>query len=190
MSARQFPQLIVGVDRSPGGRAALRVAAAEAIRRGVPLHAVRVRAFPFGPVDDFTHIDAAIDETFRGVPEGLDLRRSVLDAPVAKGLTDRAHHPGDLLILGSRRPGASRWWHRIWSRSTVQGCLRRARCPVLVVTGNGPQNGMSPVPRGGGTLWWGECDRHCGPRRHARIRPDRAGGDARRGRWSARRPAS
>jgi nucleotide-binding universal stress UspA family protein len=139
MSARQFPQLIVGVERSPGGRAALRVAAAEAIRRGVPLHAVHVRSFLFGPVDDFAHIDAAFDETFGGFPEGLDVRRAVLDTPIVKALTDRAHHPGDLLVLGSRRCGAATWWGRIWSRSTVQGCLRRACCPVLVVSGNGPR---------------------------------------------------
>lgn len=139
--ARQFPQLIVGVDRSPGGRAALRVAAAEAIRRGMPLHAVHVRSFLLGPVDDFSHINSVFDETFGGIPEGLDLRRAVLDTPTVKGLTDRAHHPGDLLVLGSRRRGPSMWWHRIWSRSTVQGCLRRARCPVLVVSGNGPPRG-------------------------------------------------
>lgn len=94
LSARRFPQLIVGIDRSLGGRAALRVAAAEAIRRGVPLHCVRVRSFLLGPVDDFTLIDAAFDETFGGIPEGLDIRRAVIDAPVAKGLTDRAHNPG------------------------------------------------------------------------------------------------
>jgi nucleotide-binding universal stress UspA family protein len=139
LSARRFPQLIVGIDRSLGGRAALRVAAAEAIRRGVPLHCVRVRSFLLGPVDDFTLIDAAFDETFGGIPEGLDIRRAVIDVPVAKGLTDRAHHPGDLLVLGSRRHGPSTWWHRIWSRSTVQGCLRKARCPVLVVSANGPR---------------------------------------------------
>jgi nucleotide-binding universal stress UspA family protein len=141
MSTRQFPQLIVGVDRSPGGRAALRVAAAEAIRRGVPLHAVHVRSFLLGPVDDFRHIDSAFEETFGGVPEGLDLRRAVLDTPTVQGLTDRADPPGDLLVLGSRRRGLpSMWWHRIWSRSTVQGCLRRARCPVLVVSGDGPRS--------------------------------------------------
>jgi nucleotide-binding universal stress UspA family protein len=143
MSTRQFPQLIVGVDRSPGGRAALRVAAAEAIRRGVPLHAVRVRSFLLGPVDDFSHIDSAFDDTFGDIPEGLDLRRAVLDTPTAKGLSDRAYHPGDLLVLGSRRRGPSRWWHRIWFRSTVQGCLRKARCPVLVVPGNGPRRTRS-----------------------------------------------
>jgi nucleotide-binding universal stress UspA family protein len=133
MSTRQFPQLVVGVDRSPAGRAALRVAAAEAIRRGLPLHAVRVRSFMRGPVDDFTDIDAAFHETFGGFPPGLDVRRAILDTPVAAALTDRANHPGDLLILGSRR-GPSHRWHRIWTRSTVQGCLRRARCPVLVVS--------------------------------------------------------
>ena len=125
MNSRQFPQLIVGVDRSPAGRAALRVAAAEAIRRGMPLHAVRVRSFMRGPVDDFTDIDAAFAEAFGQFPQCLDVRRAILDTPVTKALTNRAHHPGDLLVLGSGRRGPSRWWHRPWSRSTVRGCLRQ-----------------------------------------------------------------
>jgi nucleotide-binding universal stress UspA family protein len=137
MSSRQFPQLIVGVDRSPGGRAALHVAAAEAIRRGVPLHAVRARSFLIGPADDFTLIDVAFHEAFGGFPPGVDVRRAILDTPIATALTDRAGHPGDLLVLGSRRHGPSRWWHRLWSRSVVEGCLRRARCPVMVVSADG-----------------------------------------------------
>jgi nucleotide-binding universal stress UspA family protein len=137
MSSRQFPQLIVGVDRSPGGRAALRVAAAESIRRGVPLHAVRVRSFLLGPVDDFTVIDMAFREAFGAIPPGVDIRPAILDTPITAALTGRAHHPGDLLVLGSRRRGPSRWWHRTWSRSVVEGCLRRASCPVLVVSADG-----------------------------------------------------
>jgi nucleotide-binding universal stress UspA family protein len=137
-ASRQFPQLIVGIDRSPGGLAALRVAAAEAIRRGVPLHAVRVRSFVYGPVDDFRHIDVALTEAFGEIPAGLDVRREILDAPITKALTERARHPGDVLVLGSRSRGPRRWWHRIWSRSTVEGCLRRACCPVLVVSADEP----------------------------------------------------
>ena len=113
------------------------MAAAEAIRRGMPLHAVRVRSHLRGPVDDFTDIDAAFAEALGRFPQGLDVRRAILDTPVTKALTDRAHHPGDLLVLGSGRRGLSRWWHRLWTRSTVQGCLRRARCPVLVVSAGG-----------------------------------------------------
>jgi hypothetical protein len=98
-----------------------------------------VRSFLLGSVNDFTQIDAAFDETFGGFPEGLDVRRAVLDTPITKALTDRAQHPGDLLILGSRRRGAARWWRRLWSRSTVQGCLRTACCPVLVVSERRPE---------------------------------------------------
>ena len=152
MASRQFPQLIVGIDRSPAGRAALRVAAAEAIRRGMPLHAVRVRSHLLGPVDDFTAIDLAFDDAFGGIPAGLDVRRAILDSPIAKALATRAHHPGDLLVLGSRGAGRSprQWWHRLWSRSTVQGCLRQARCPVLLVSASGTGralDGTDPVVR-------------------------------------------
>lgn len=146
MNSRQFPQLIVGVDRSPGGRAALRVAAAEAIRRDMPLHAVHVRSFMRGPVDDFTDIDAAFHEAFGGFPPGLDVRRAILDTPVVAALTGRACHPGDLLVLGSGRGRVTHRWRRLLSPSTVRGCLRLACCPVLVVSAGGARRWWTGVP--------------------------------------------
>jgi len=137
MSDRQFPQIILGVERSATGQAALRVAVAEAIRRDVPLHAVSVRPHIFVPVDDFTQIYRAFDEALGGIPEGVDIRPAILDTPVAAALTGRAHHPGDLLVLGAGRQGATSWWRRLWSRSVVRSCLRTARCPVMVVSSSG-----------------------------------------------------
>jgi nucleotide-binding universal stress UspA family protein len=141
MSDRQTPQVIVGVDRTASGRAALHVAVTEAIRRGVPLHAVRVRSPMHGPVDDYAFIGAAFEDCFGTVPSGIEVRPAILSTPVVTALTERAHHPGDVLVLGAPTEGPRRWWRRLWSRSVVRGCLRRARCPVIVV----PVSGGSPV---------------------------------------------
>lgn len=141
MSDRQAPQVIVGVERSATGRAALHVAVAEAVRRGVPLHAVRVRSPLRGPVDDYTFIGAAFEDCFGAVPSGVEIRPAILSTPVVSALTSRAHHPGDVLILGAPSDRITRWWRRLFAPSVVRGCLRRARCPVVVV----PVSGDSPV---------------------------------------------
>lgn len=146
MSDRQSPQVIVGVDRSASGRAALHVAVAEAVRRGVPLHAVRVRSPLHGPVDDYRFIGAAFEDAFGTIPAGVEVRPAILPTtPVVTALTKRAGHPGDVLVLGapSDHPGRRplRRLRRLWSRSVVSGCLRQARCSVIVV----PVSGDSPV---------------------------------------------
>lgn len=148
MPNRQHPQVIVGVDRSASGRAALHVAVTEAIRRGVPLHAVRVQSPLHGPVDDYAFIGAAFEDCFGTVPAGIEVRPAILQTPVVTALTERAHHPGDVLVLGAPAERPHRWWRRLWSRSVVRGCLRRARCPVIVV----PVSGGSPVLASGDFL--------------------------------------
>ena len=134
MSDRLTPQVIVGVARSTAGLAALRAAAAEAARRGVPLHAARVRSSIFGPVDDYSQIDEALEKALGGFPVGLEVRRELLAPPISQALADRAGNPGDLLFIGARGRGVSRLLHRFRSRSVVRGCLRRAQCPVVVVS--------------------------------------------------------
>lgn len=146
---RQHPQVIVGVARSASGIAALRTAAAEAVRRGAPLYAARVQPTIFGPVDNYTEIDEALADAFGSLPAGLEVHREVLAPPVAEALTGRAHHPGDLLILGAgggREPLRRR---RFWGRSVVRACLRTARCPVVIVSGAAPQAERFPRPRTG-----------------------------------------
>jgi nucleotide-binding universal stress UspA family protein len=135
MNVRRDPQVIVGVDRSMAGLAALRVAIAEAVRRDVPLHAARVRSSTFAPVDDFSQIDAAFQDAFGGFPAGVRVCRELLTPPVALALTERADHPGDLLILGagSRRGLWRAFWRRLRPGSDLRSCLRRAKCPVIVV---------------------------------------------------------
>jgi hypothetical protein len=71
MNGYQGPRVIVGVDDSVPGLAALRFAVGEARRRGVPLHAVRARTDLV--LGDFTEIDAAFAEAFGAYPDGVEV---------------------------------------------------------------------------------------------------------------------
>ena len=139
MSAQADPWVIVGVDRSLHGLAALRVAVLEAERRGVQLCAVRVQAALPSPAA-YEEIDEAFAEALGGIPEGIDLRRELMFPPVAAALTRRAGAEGDLLVVGESGRGA---WHALWSGSVNRGCLRRAHCPVMAV----PAPQMARMPR-------------------------------------------
>lgn len=128
MNAERDARVIVGVDRSPQGLAALRAAAAQAAWRGVPLHAVRVEAL--WPDSDGKQIDAAFKDAFGGVPAGLTVLRSVQPPPVAPALVKYADGADDLLVIGSSGHGL---WHALWSGSVALACVRKARCELLVV---------------------------------------------------------
>jgi nucleotide-binding universal stress UspA family protein len=137
--------VVVGVDGSPGSRAALVWALADAARRGARLQVVS--AFP---VDiywgDAMLIDERRIEAFRADTEGrvralADEVRSqsgaasvavdvmVVPGPAAHGVLAAAEG-ADLLVVGSRGRGSV--------RSTVLGsvalhAVTHARCPVVVV---------------------------------------------------------
>ena len=130
MDGNQGPRVVVGVDDSIPGLAALRFALAEARRRGIPLYAVHAQAFV--TVGDHSVIDLAFAEAFGGCPEGVEIHRLVLPGPPAMALTGLADRPDDVLIVGTRGYG---WWHAAWSGSVSRACLRTARCPVLTVPG-------------------------------------------------------
>ena len=128
MDAERGARVVVGVDRTPQGLAALRTAVAEAAWRGLPLHAVRVEAL--WPDSDGKQIDAAFKDAFGGVPAGLTIERSIQSPPVASALTEYADGPDDLLVIGGSGRGL---WHALWSGSVTLVCTRKARCEVLVV---------------------------------------------------------
>jgi nucleotide-binding universal stress UspA family protein len=139
MSARWDPRVVVGVDRSLHGLAALRVAVVEAARRGVPLHAVRVQTALPSPAA-FEEIDAAFAEALGGIPQTIELHRELMFPPVSAALTRLAGGDGDLLVVGDSGRGA---WRGFWSGSDSRGCLRHAHCPVLAV----PAPEMACAPR-------------------------------------------
>jgi nucleotide-binding universal stress UspA family protein len=128
MGTTPRPRVIVGVDTSIPGLAALRSAVAEAARRGAVLHAARAGDdFALG---DVTRIDEAFAAAFGGYPAGVAVRREMLFGPPAEALTRRAHRSSDLLVVGTHGRGP---WRAALSGSVSRACLRRATCPVLVV---------------------------------------------------------
>ena len=129
MDHRSRPCVVVGVDRSLHGLAALRLAVTEAARRGVPLRAVRAQSDLVAPTD-YGEIDAAFAEALGGFPRGVEVHKELAVPPVAAALTRRADGEGDLLVIGESGRGM---WHAFWFGSVAHACLRRARCPVLVV---------------------------------------------------------
>ena len=126
---RPRPRVIVGVDRSLHGLAALRAASAEAGRRGVPLYAVRVQTEKRIPTEDL-EIDAAFAEALGGPPAGVELYRTLAIPPVVTALVNFATCSEDLLVVGtSRRRGL----RRLRPGSVSTGCVREAYCAVLTV---------------------------------------------------------
>jgi nucleotide-binding universal stress UspA family protein len=133
---------VVGVDGTLAGLRALRVAVAEARRRGAVLHAVRVwnfdPAWRGSPDDWYRQIEreavAAINQAFAEAMGGLPGDLQVITAtPMGypwRVLVDYAHRDDDLLVLGA---GPRRWWRRLTRRSTAKYCVARAWCQVLVV---------------------------------------------------------
>ena len=140
-------RVIVGVHGSPGSLQALRYAADEAWRRGVPLLPVTAWVAPGGDLAERRHAspylrklwwDDAIKRQRAAFDAGLgglfpaDLRVEPLVARGETGpvLVDTADQPDDLLIVGTgRRVGLGRMLHRSASRY----CLAHAKCPVLVI---------------------------------------------------------
>lgn len=141
MSTRFHPRVIVGVDRSLHGLAALRFAAAEAVRRGAPLYAVRVQSDLFPPTD-YREIDAAFAEALGGFPQGVEVHKELAVPPVAAALARRAGDERDLLVVGESGRGI---WHTVLFGSVARACLRRAGCPVVAV----------PAPEMARTVWRG-----------------------------------
>jgi nucleotide-binding universal stress UspA family protein len=123
------PRVVVGVDDSLTGLAALRTAVAEARRRGLPLHALRARTTGI-PCVDRSLIDATFVTALGGRPADVEIHAEVADDTVRGAIAASATHPGDLIVVGNSGRGA---WHAFWSGSVSRASLRHARCAVLAV---------------------------------------------------------
>lgn len=123
------PRVVVCVDESPAGLAALRAAVAEAGVRGLPLHALRARVTGI-PCIDRSLIRAAFLETFGEVPTDVEIHCEVADGTIREAMAASATHSGDLIVVGNRGRGG---WHAFWFGSVSRGCPRRARCAVLAI---------------------------------------------------------
>ena len=138
MSVPAVRRIVVGVDGSPESAAALRWACREAALRGAEVHAVHVReansrshasyAAPASPTaeDDVEQILRAAAAEHGSV----QIRTEVADGLAARVLLDRCEG-ADMLVLGtvSDVPGASRS-----AGPVIRACLRRAPCPVVVIS--------------------------------------------------------
>lgn len=130
MNSGPGPRVFVGVDRSIPGLAALRFAVDEARRRGAPLYAIRVSERL--TMRESEEIDNAFAESMGGYPDDVVVRREILVGPVADTLTRRARYTTDLLIVGTHGGGR----RRVFGPGSIsRACVRKARCPVLVIPG-------------------------------------------------------
>lgn len=128
MENYRHPRVVVGVEDTLCGLAALRVAVDEARRRGVPLHVVH--ADTCGLVCGDTVIPVAFLEALGGRPGDVEIVESCLALSVRAALRATATDPRDLIVVGSSGKGA---WHAFWSGSTARSILKHAPCPVLAV---------------------------------------------------------
>ncbi|BBG02473.1 MULTISPECIES: universal stress protein [Pseudonocardia] len=123
--------VVVGVDGSASGRAALRWAVAEAARTGRAVRAVRVWDPAVLPVDQLlaelrAAEQAALAADVAGSPAAAELR----EGPVAAELC-RAAEGAALLVVGGHGRGRL---GRMLLGSVSAACLQHARCPVVVLT--------------------------------------------------------
>lgn len=140
--------VVVGVDGSPGSRAALEYAMAEAVRREVPLRVVSAVILPdfwaysYGslvpPPANEEILGAVLKETQAFVDDVLAAHLPAEVPPISVEV--RGGHPGELLVAASDGAELLVVGHRGRSvvRSVLLGsvgmhCVLHARCPVTVV---------------------------------------------------------
>ncbi|HET6192859.1 MAG TPA: universal stress protein [Trebonia sp.] len=156
MSVSAVRRIVAGVDGSAESAAALRWACREAALRRAEVHAIYVREAPYHSVASYAvqaqgypgDVDA--DVMWKSVlPEftqGVLVRTEVADGLAARVLLESCAG-ADMLVLGAAgdMPGAG------WSAGPViRACLRRAPCPVVVISvaQELPVGAGAPVPAG------------------------------------------
>jgi nucleotide-binding universal stress UspA family protein len=122
------PRVIVNVDHSVAGYAALRVAVGIARGRRVPLQAVHAKA-DLGTVGD-DYIDQAFHEALGGFPPDLELTKTTVFESSSAALSKNARDLRDLIVVGNEGRGMFRG---IWSGSVARYLPKHVRCQVLVV---------------------------------------------------------
>jgi nucleotide-binding universal stress UspA family protein len=129
MVEHSHPCVVVGVDDSLTGYAALRVAVGEARRRSTPLYAVRAENDGF-PSADTRQITAAFLTALGGFPRDVAVCQEICTMAAPQALVAVADDRRDLIVVGNSGKGA---WHAFRSGSVSRALVRRSRCPVLAV---------------------------------------------------------
>lgn len=160
MDQQQHPRIVVGVDGSPGSRAALGHALRDAARRGASVEVVAAYAPPefwmpfYGPpaisLDDIRNgIRQRADETVRAVTgqlEGvLPQMPPVTITAVTGGAAEALIHAAEgaeLLVVGSRGHGG---FSSMLLGSVSLQCALHAPCPVTVVRPTARQKAEAPA---------------------------------------------
>ncbi|QOV43856.1 universal stress protein [Streptomyces chromofuscus] len=138
-------RVVVGVGENPKESAAVRYAAEESRRRGVPLEAVRAWRCPAHETTDHPllageparlHEARAVEEldaALQDLPAGVDVQRRTVEGHARRVLAD-ASHSADLLVVGARR----REGHLGLQLGRVaHAVLHHSACPVAIVPHQG-----------------------------------------------------
>jgi len=128
MENTSHPRVVVNVDHSVAGYAALRVAVGIARGRRVPLQAVYATA-GMGTSEN-TYINEAFHEALGGFPLDLELTKTTVFESTSAALANNASDPRDLIVVGDDGRSMIR---AIWSGSVARRLLGHAHCQVLVV---------------------------------------------------------
>lgn len=134
--------VVVGDDGSPNAQAAVRYAAEEAARRGVPLHVVtayslltapRPPDLPFGYVATDQELEDYVLSSLRERWQelGPDVHFHALHAPATKVLIV-AGLTADLIVVGARGVGG---FDKLLLGSVADQVVHHAHAPVVVVKG-------------------------------------------------------
>ena len=139
--------VVVGVDNSAGGKAALRFALEEAQLRQSTLRVVHAWRFGYigatglegnppvvgGELDEFrataaAELDAIVADVANGAAR-VQIEKRVDQGSAAAVLVDESRH-ADLLVVGSRGRGG---FASLLLGSVSQQCADHAACPVVIV---------------------------------------------------------
>lgn len=130
MDTSTHPRIVLGVDQTPVGYAALRVAVGMARSRSQPLCAVR--ATPTIATTGKEYIEQAFAEALGSVPADVHLQTMPVFDNAPAALARVADDPRDLIVVGNDGHGTLR---AIWSGSVGRALISLACCPILVVPG-------------------------------------------------------
>ena len=138
--------VVVGVDNSPGAKAALVFAEEEARLRGATLHAVHAWQYGYigytglegvmpilgGDINELhAAAQSALEESVReALPDtDVEIEQRTIQGLAAAVLVDESRN-ADLLVVGSRGHGG---FAQLLLGSVSQQCAHHAECPVVIV---------------------------------------------------------